>query len=284
MVVMLGWLGAEEKHLKRYAELYHSRGIRSVAFCIPVKDLLWFDLGRKVEERIAGFAGEIASWLSETEKDGRERQLLFHTFSNTGWLVYGAILENLQTRGELIRKIKGCVIDSGADPEINPQVWAAGFCAALLRKRSSLTYSSVEPIKDNSVVGDKNKLQMQDNAFPWAETMLLVVLEKFFSLILRLPDIHRRLSKILCILSKKSLLCPQLYLYSSADKVIPACSVELFIEQQRSMGRKVWAHNFCSSPHVDHFRSFPQIYSSKVHEFLDECTSLVSNNPKTLIP
>lgn len=35
---------------------------------------------------------------------------------------YGSILENLQTRPDIIEKIKGCVIDSGADPEISPQV------------------------------------------------------------------------------------------------------------------------------------------------------------------
>lgn len=35
---------------------------------------------------------------------------------------YGALLDNLRQRGDYMRKIKGCVVDSGGDPEINPQV------------------------------------------------------------------------------------------------------------------------------------------------------------------
>lgn len=35
---------------------------------------------------------------------------------------YGAILENLKNRQDLLEKIKGCVVDSGGDPDISPKV------------------------------------------------------------------------------------------------------------------------------------------------------------------
>lgn len=37
---------------------------------------------------------------------------------------YGAILDSLKDREDLLERIKGCVVDSGGDPEIDPKVCA----------------------------------------------------------------------------------------------------------------------------------------------------------------
>lgn len=74
--------------MRRYAGLYGARGMRTVPFAVRVGEVLGgFDLGRKVEGRIAALAGELVGWLDLEEEGGGERGLLFHTFSNTGWLV-----------------------------------------------------------------------------------------------------------------------------------------------------------------------------------------------------
>ncbi|XP_047312826.1 transmembrane protein 53-like [Impatiens glandulifera] len=270
IVVLLGWLGAKPRHLRRYAELYSSRGINTVSFVVSVKEVLSLDKGKRLERRVASLSREIESWLSYS--DGRQRFLIFHTFSNTGWLTYGSILENLQGKKNILEKIIGCVVDSGGDPDLNPKVWAAGFASALLKKRSS---NSVHP--SCNIVDEVEK----NDHSPFMESMLLKVLDKLFTVLLNQPDINRRLKKkIIDTLETKQPCCPQLYLYSSADKVIPYKSVESFIEDQEQRGKKVFSFNFGTSPHVDHYRTFPETYSSQLHTFLDQSLAQMKRNDK----
>lgn len=180
---------------------------------------------------------------------------------------YGAILDNFRGRLDLLMKIKGCIVDSGPEPVLNLKVWAAGFVAAVLKKRTSLTSSSAAGKETNNAAS----ISRTSEEPLFIESVLLAVFEKLFSLLFSLPDVNRRLKKVISILTNNQPLCPQLYLYSTADKVVPYQSIEAFMEQQREIGREVWSFNFRSSPHVDHFRSFPEIYRSQLFTFLEEC-------------
>ncbi|KAK6150871.1 hypothetical protein DH2020_015803 [Rehmannia glutinosa] len=254
-VVMLGWLGAKPRHLRRYIELYNANGIHAVTFVASVMDVLSFDLGKKLEERIQRLTQELASWLSN--ESGRDR--------------YGAILNNLKDRQDLLGKIKGCVVDSGGDPNIDPKVWAAGFTTALLKKSSSATYPSTETGQGTQLESGTNGSITDEKEPFFIEALLLFAFEKLFSYLLNLPDINQRLTKVICGLSKNQPPCPQLYLYSTGDKVIPFRAVESFIEEQKRTGKQAFSFNFGSSPHVDHYRTFPDLYASQLDNFLKEC-------------
>ncbi|VAI54785.1 unnamed protein product [Triticum turgidum subsp. durum] len=147
----------------------------------------------------------------------------------------------------------------------------------MLKKSSSLTGPSADSPDGSALNGALNKVtSVSELTKPsWGETFLLSTLQKFFEIVLHLPDVNRRMHKVLSVLSDKQPPCPQFYLYSSADRVIPAECVESFINMQRSLGLSVSAHNFVSSPHVDHYRSFPHLYSAKIDEFLKDASTWV---------
>ncbi|KAG8363096.1 hypothetical protein BUALT_BualtUnG0004700 [Buddleja alternifolia] len=262
VVVLLGWLGAKQKHLNRYAEWYTSRGFHAITFTFPMSEVLSYQAGGKAEEDVELLVNHLAEWLEE--EDGKN--LVFHTFSNTGWLTYGAILEKFQKKDSaLTGRIKGCIVDSAPVAAPDPQVFASGFSAAFLKKNSVATKGYVS---EPDAAGTRTSIEVRPAL---TETALLIVLEKFFGVVLNYQSINRRLSDVLGVLTSKQPSCPQLYIYSSADKVIPAGSVESFIEKQRKSGREVRACNFISTPHVDHFRKDPELYSSQLTQFLEDC-------------
>lgn len=267
VVVLLGWLGAKQKHLNRYAEWYTSRGFHAITFTFPMAEILSYQVGGKAEQHIDSLVDHLTDWLEEEHG----KNLVFHTFSNTGWLTYGAVLEKFQKQDpSLMGRIKGCIVDSAPVAAPDPQVWASGFCAAFLKKHSIATkgVTSSNELGVNLSLGSKT---VADAAKPAVtEAALLLVLEKFFEVVLNLPMVNRRLSNVVSLLSSGQPSCPQLYIYSSADRVIPAESVESFIEEQRRAGHEVRACNFVSTPHVDHFRNDPQLYSSQLTGFLED--------------
>lgn len=85
-VVLLGWLGAQQKHLKKYADWYNARGIHAVTFVIPMADILSFKVEKNAEEHVEALARHLVQWLHDQGDEKSEKQLMFHTFSNTGWL------------------------------------------------------------------------------------------------------------------------------------------------------------------------------------------------------
>ncbi|KAL3635821.1 hypothetical protein CASFOL_020368 [Castilleja foliolosa] len=265
VVVLLGWLGAKQKHLNRYAEWYTSRGFHVITFTFPMSEVLGYQVGGKAEKDVELLVDHIAEWLEE--ENGKN--MVFHTFSNTGWLTYGVMLEKFGKKDcNLKGRIKGCIVDSAPVAAPDPQVFASGFSAAFLKKNSVATKGSVVEQEVDVKVGTRTSIEVKPGL---SETALVFILEKLFGVVLNHPPINRRLCDVLSLLTSKQPSCPQLYIYSSADRVIPSGYVESFIEKQRKSGREVRACNFISTPHVDHFRNDPILYSSQLTLFMEDC-------------
>ena len=82
VVVLLGWLGAKQKHLNKYAEWYTSKGFHVITFTFPMSEVLSYQVGGKAEQDVESLVEHLAGWLEEEHG----KNLVFHTFSNTGWL------------------------------------------------------------------------------------------------------------------------------------------------------------------------------------------------------
>lgn len=68
-------------------------------------------------------------------------------------------------------------------------------------------------------------------------------------------------------------LSPQLYLYSSADGLIPSDHVETFMAQQAQRGVDVSSHRWDDSAHCEHLRVHPQQYRQLVSSFVQRCVA-----------
>ncbi|KAK9869091.1 hypothetical protein WJX84_010096 [Apatococcus fuscideae] len=91
LVVILGWAYAQDKHVKKYAELLRSLGYSSLRFTCPATDVM------SVFERprIAWAKG----LLKELQSDhlAPHRKLIFYSFSNGGMLIYHQMIKLMQT-------------------------------------------------------------------------------------------------------------------------------------------------------------------------------------------
>jgi hypothetical protein len=63
VVVLLGWLGSKQKHLKRYADWYTSRGFQVVTFTLPMSDIVSYNVGGKAERNVEMLSEHLADWV-----------------------------------------------------------------------------------------------------------------------------------------------------------------------------------------------------------------------------
>ncbi|ESQ50557.1 hypothetical protein EUTSA_v10023063mg [Eutrema salsugineum] len=171
------------------------------------------------------------------------------------------LLESFVGRQELVETIKGYT----------------KFCAFQVFSIASLSYigtlevedipsKEIEVEKANTVCRVEDDASNPQKKEPLGlENMMLSSLEKLLPIVLNLPDVNMRLKKIIKKLYENHPPCPQLYLYSSGDKVVPSHSVEQRIKEQQKMGRNIHSFNF-----RDHCRNFLDLYS-QLHNFLQKC-------------
>ena len=150
-------------------------------------------------------------------------------------------------RRKFIEQLRGVIIDS-APSHTTPKIWARGCVSAIFR-------TSVDAIEEDHPV-------------------LLAAAHKVAEQYITLPSISRHLREVRGAWSHYlHPNVPQMYLYSTADALIPASHVEQFIEQKQARGVAVTQHCWSDSGHCEHFRVHPKQYARLIHSFLERCCS-----------
>ncbi|XP_069187296.1 LOW QUALITY PROTEIN: transmembrane protein 53 [Procambarus clarkii] len=249
VVFLLGWLGAQDHHLAKYCSIYNQKGCITIRYTSPVSYLI-----ARPRTRLP-IAHKLLGLLRDMSLD--DHPVFFHMFSNNGSLLYYAFTQALAEPDSPNIMVKGIIFDSTPAPrrfysgvramyEATPgPIWKK-LCASLGMAFYILSYGLLSVLW--TIISGKLPKHP-----PWA----------------LVEDVAR---------------CPQLFLYSQADKLISSDDVEFFITERQKLGVPVVAKCWTDSPHVQHYRMHPEEYRESVYSFLSLCLSkdmIVVEQPTT---
>lgn len=256
LVILIGWLGAKKRHFSKYVELWQRMGHKTFGYQPPTHSIVLPPIG---SARAAEFIRDVQSFQSLH----LNQPVIYHIFSNAGFLFLGTVLRAIAaadalprspsqqlTRNacspqhDMLQPVKGLILDS-APCRLTPSISARGFTAAVLSKPAE-------------------SIQVQHPHLVSAAQLL-------FTPVLSSPPIANRQDQIWQAWNNTAPLCPQLYLYSSADALIPLSAVQQFQEMQKQRGVQVYSKMWTDSAHCEHYRIHPDEYVSQLERFVETC-------------
>ncbi|XP_018007847.1 transmembrane protein 53 [Hyalella azteca] len=245
VILMLGWFGAQDEYLAKYASLYTARGCICLRYTAPPCCQFFLCPGSYMEP----IAEKLIAVLKEM--DLHTHPLICHIFSNHGATLYyffSKVLDISNSEAEEEKKpainLIGCVFDSCPAPR---RVWS-GTCAVYHAVRGPVW------LRILAAVG------------AWVVFLGWGAARRVWALCTRAPS-H-------CLpwaLVQEPRRVPQLFLYSDADSLIRADDVTRFWQHRKKLGVPVYTKRWPHSAHVQHYRQYPEEYSRTVFRFVCEC-------------
>ncbi|XP_034412362.1 transmembrane protein 53 [Cyclopterus lumpus] len=240
VVILLGWAGCKDKHLSKYSSIYNEQGCVTIRYTAPLKTVFISEsFGYK---ELSSTALKLLEVLYDYEVENSP--VFFHVFSNGGFMLYRYVIE-LLAKDEQFRSL--CVI--GALVDSAP---GSGNVRGALRALAATLGPKITPL------------------------LRYVLLALFAVTVFLLRIVLYPLTKYVHknhydAVQERPPDWPHFYLYSRADQVIRHRDVELFVAAVKQKGASADSFDFVSSPHVGHFRDFPEQYALKCRNFLAAC-------------
>jgi len=244
LVVLLGWGGARQRHLSRVRQFYLEQGFVVVSYISPMSR---FVDGSLSESDIA----ELASSVGRESSQINSNSFYVHLHSNNGTFVWGALMLALQeSTPHVLSELSGIIWDSAPRMELRPP--------GLVFQALGFTFPCI-PIM----------LRKSQYAHPlWTPALFLYFLVKMMQARLRPVGKFGFAQLRDVVLHGMPGRAPQLYVYSSGDRLVTRADVEAYISLQRQRGMHISTKRFADTPHVQHFLRREAEYTSALKGFL----------------
>eukprot|EP00803_Ostreobium_quekettii_P005072 evm.model.scf_277.4 EVM.evm.TU.scf_277.4 scf_277:25704-30844(-) len=233
VVVLMGWLGCEDRHLKKYSDVVKGMGYSIVRTTCPSSVCMSYSAAPTT-----AYAKDVLDFLVASGLDTR-RQMVFYIFSNNGAFVWEKVARLLSTDrySMLAAHHRGTIFDSGP------------------------AYLSTTTAANALSTSVKNKLL---KLFLWCVTVVHLSVCAFIDSIFRRAD---RPKQFWANMIEDPTHVPQLYLYCRNDKLSSSRKLDELVQQRKKRGVQVFSKRWDVSRHCEHLRQHKDEYLTALKDF-----------------
>jgi len=173
----------------------------------------------------------------------------YHIFSTGGFVHAGTMwrwmdeVEDVMLRRDLLEEVAGIILDS-APSRVDEDIAARAVMSVLSNQPALPPGAGEGPVLGAA----RNVLRLWFNS----------------------SSIKKREEEVYEAWYNRAPYCPQLYLYSEGDPLVPPSHVEQYMKVQESRGVEVSSYKWRDSGHCEHFRRYPHEYAFQISTFISK--------------
>ena len=254
VIVLFGWAGANDNHLKKYSQFYNSLGYHTIRFS-PSNAFTFYHLNQH-KKLTYKFLNLLKESLNLTKN-----KLLFHFFSNACvFAIYRHIINAIRSNyeyGFISKNQVGVIFDSGPGK-------ITGF------------FKLISGIHDIL----KTEVKVKSVRF-----LIAAVLASTFTSYFYLKFDNEHVSDSIRVVLSDDRELPVLVLYSKNDKLVSAEKIEEFVDKKQKLQPEnvnIRSYNFENADHAMIYLKYPREYVQHIKEHLKICKIELKNSYPSL--